>query len=79
MIENGKFQSEDLSTSALHLNAKNIKFDTSALAGSQMKSKLALETSAMDPLDPSFRSGKISARSTCLGPSGDLSNIYVGL
>ena len=33
-----------------------------------------LETSCMGPLDPSFYSGKISARSTCLGPSG---NIYI--
>ncbi len=31
---------------------------------------VALETSCMGPLDPSFYSGKISARSTTLGPSG---------
>ena len=31
-----------------------------------------LETSCMGPLDPSFYSGKISARSTCLGPSGNI-------
>ena len=35
------------------------------------ETSVALETSCMGPLDPSFYSGKISARSTSLGPSGE--------
>ena len=46
--------------------------DDNNLGSNDSLRPFGLETSAVEPLDPSFYSGKISARSTALGPAGTL-------